>query len=118
MLSELRHVADSADDLKRQRGRRGLDILSRIQTELNLEVRVVDKDYPQIDEVDVKLVKLAFDMNGKIITNDFNLNKIAQFQGVSVLNVNELANAVKTILLPGEEMEILIIKEAKRTIRA
>lgn len=113
VLSELRHVADSADDLKRQRGRRGLDILGRIQTELNLEVRVVDKDYQQIDEVDVKLVKLAFDMGGKIITNDFNLNKIAQFQGVSVLNVNELANAVKTILLPGEEMEILIIKEGK-----
>lgn len=113
VLSELRHVADSADDLKRQRGRRGLDILSRIQTELNVEVKVVDKDYPNIDEVDVKLVKLAFDMNGKIITNDFNLNKIAQFQGVNVLNVNELANAVKTILLPGEEMDILIIKEGK-----
>ena len=113
VLSELRHVADSADDLKRQRGRRGLDILSRIQTELSMEVKVVDKDYPQIEEVDVKLVKLAFDMNGKIVTNDFNLNKIAQFQGVNVLNVNELANAVKTILLPGEEMDILIIKEGK-----
>jgi len=113
VLTELRHVADSSDDLKRQRGRRGLDILGRIQTELNLEVRVIEKDYPQIEEVDVKLVKLAFDMNAKIITNDFNLNKIAQFQGVSVLNVNELANAVKTILLPGEEMDILIIKEGK-----
>lgn len=113
VLTELRHVADSADDLKRQRGRRGLDILNRLQSELFIEVRVVDKDYEHIDEVDAKLVKLAFDMNAKIVTNDFNLNKIAQFQGVSVLNVNELANAVKTVLLPGEEMEILIIKEGK-----
>ncbi len=115
VLTELRHVADSADDLKRQRGRRGLDILNRLQSELRIEVKVVDKDYDHIDEVDAKLVKLAFDMGAKIVTNDFNLNKIAQFQGVSVLNVNELANAVKTVLLPGEEMEILILKEGKES---
>lgn len=115
VLTELRHVADSADDLKRQRGRRGLDILNRLQSELPIEVSVVDKDYSHIDEVDAKLVKLAFDMGAKIVTNDFNLNKIAQFQGVSVLNVNELANAVKTVLLPGEELEILILKEGKES---
>ncbi len=114
VLTELRHVADSADDLKRQRGRRGLDILNRLQSELPIEVSVVDKDYNHIDEVDAKLVKLAFDMGAKIVTNDFNLNKIAQFQGVSVLNVNELANAVKTVLLPGEELEILILKEGRK----
>ncbi len=113
ILSELRHVADSSDALKRKRGRRGLDILNRIQNDVNMQVKVLDKDYDQIDEVDVKLVKLAFDINGLIITNDYNLNKIAQFQGVGVLNVNELANSVKTILLPGEEMDILVLKEGK-----
>ncbi|KYH35166.1 putative PIN and TRAM-domain containing protein precursor [Clostridium tepidiprofundi DSM 19306] len=113
VLEELRHIADSSDDLKRNRGRRGLDILNKIQNELKIPVEIVEKDFPEINEVDSKLLKLAQVMKGKVITNDFNLNKVAKFQGVAVLNINELANAVKPVVLPGEEMEIQIIKDGK-----
>lgn len=113
VLEELRHVADSSDLLKRNRGRRGLDILNKIRKELDVMVQIVDKDYEDILEVDSKLVKLAQDMNGDIITNDYNLNKVAQIQGVKVLNINELANAVKPIVHPGEEMFVQVIKDGK-----
>lgn len=115
VLQELRHIADSSDGLKRNRGRRGLDILNKIQKELNIEVQIYEKDFPEIEEVDSKLLKLAQVMNGKVITNDYNLNKVAEFQGVPVLNINELANAVKPVVLPGEEMIITIIKDGKES---
>lgn len=115
VLEELRHIADSSDSLKRNRGRRGLDILNKIQKELNIDVQIYEKDFPNIAEVDSKLLKLAQVLNGKVITNDYNLNKVAEFQGVSVLNINELANAVKPVVLPGEEMRIQIIKDGKES---
>jgi uncharacterized protein YacL len=115
VLGELRHIADSADGLKRNRGRRGLDILNKIQKELNIEVEIYEKDFPNIHEVDIKLLKLAEVLNGKVITNDYNLNKVAEFQGVPVLNINEMANAVKPVVLPGEEMHIDIIKDGKES---
>jgi len=115
VLDELRHIADSADSLKRNRGRRGLDVLNKIQKELNIEVIISDKDFPEIAEVDSKLLRLAHLVNGKVITNDYNLNKVAEFQGVPVLNINELANAVKPVVLPGEEMKITIIKDGKES---
>lgn len=115
VLKELRHIADSSDGLKRNRGRRGLDILNKIQKELNVEVQIYEKDFPDIEEVDSKLLKLAQVLNGKVITNDYNLNKVAEFQGVPVLNINELANAVKPVVLPGEEMVITIIKDGKES---
>ncbi|MCY6957335.1 PIN/TRAM domain-containing protein [Clostridium brassicae] len=113
VLDELRHIADSSDSLKRNRGRRGLDILNKIQKELSVEVQITDRDFPEIDEVDSKLLKLAQVLKGKVITNDYNLNKVAGVQGVPVLNINELANSVKPIVLPGEEMTIQIIKDGK-----
>lgn len=113
VLQELRHIADSSDSLKRNRGRRGLDVLNKIQNELNIDVTIYEKDFPDIAEVDAKLVKLAQVLNGKVITNDYNLNKVAQFQKVPVLNINELANAVKPVVLPGEEMRIQIVKDGK-----
>jgi uncharacterized protein YacL len=113
VLEELRHIADSSDALKRNRGRRGLDILNKMQKELKIPVQIVDQDFEEIAEVDSKLVKLAMNMKGKIVTNDFNLNKICELQGVPVLNINELANAVKPIVLPGEEMHALIVKDGK-----
>lgn len=114
VLDELQHIADSADGLKRARGRRGLDILNQMRTELPLSVRAWDNTDPNDrDEVDSKLVKLAKELNGMIVTNDFNLNKVAELQGVAVLNINELANALKPVVLPGEEMTVLIIKEGK-----
>ena len=113
VLGEVQHIADSSDDLKRKKGRRGLDILNQIQKELDIEVQISSKDFPEIAEVDSKLLKLSKELNGKVVTNDYNLNKLAQFQGVEVLNVNELANAVKPIVLPGEMMTALIIKEGK-----
>ncbi|EJP6474119.1 PIN/TRAM domain-containing protein [Clostridium botulinum] len=113
VLAELRHIADSSDGLKRNRGRRGLDILNKIQKELNIDVQIYEKDFPEIAEVDSKLLKLAQVLNGKVITNDYNLNKVAEFQGVPVLNINELANAVKPVVLPGEEMNIQIVKDGK-----
>ncbi len=115
VLEELRHIADSSDSLKRNRGRRGLDILNKIQNELNIEVQIYEKDFPDIAEVDSKLLKLAQVLNGKIVTNDYNLNKVAKFQGVVVLNINELANAVKPVVLPGEEMTIQIVKDGKES---
>ncbi|KRQ86073.1 putative PIN and TRAM-domain containing protein precursor [Caloramator mitchellensis] len=113
VLEELRHIADSSDNLKRARGRRGLDILNLMQKELMLPIEVVERDFENIQEVDSKLLKLCQIYNGKIITNDFNLNKVAEVQGVPVLNINELANAVKPIVIPGEEMNIHIIKDGK-----
>ncbi|WML36291.1 PIN/TRAM domain-containing protein [Clostridium sp. OS1-26] len=115
VLEELRHIADSSDGLKRNRGRRGLDILNKIQKELNIDVQIYEKDFPDIAEVDSKLLKLAQVLNGKVVTNDYNLNKVAEFQGVPVLNINELANAVKPVVLPGEEMRIQIIKDGKES---
>ena len=113
VLEELRHIADSSDDLKRIKGRRGLDILNIMQEELKLDFEISDMDFEDISEVDMKLLKLAQTLNGKVLTNDFNLNKVAQFQGVKVLNINELANAVKTVVIPGEEMVVVIVKEGK-----
>ena len=114
VLDELQHIADSADNLKRARGRRGLDILNQMRTELKMMIRTYDNNDPgDRDEVDAKLVKLAKKLNGKIVTNDYNLNKVAELQGVPVLNINELANAVKPVVLPGEEMVVTIIKEGK-----
>lgn len=113
VLEELRHIADSSDALKRNRGRRGLDILNKMQKESKIPVQVVEQDFEDIAEVDSKLVKLAKIMKGKIITNDYNLNKVCELQGVPVLNINELANAVKPIVLPGEEMQALIVKDGK-----
>ncbi len=113
VLRELQLVADSADSLKRNRGRRGLDILQRLQIVPTLQVQIVEDDFPGIREVDLKLIELAKLYEGKIITNDFNLNKVAQLQGVEVLNINELANALKPIVLPGESMRVFILKEGK-----
>lgn len=113
VLDELRHIADSSDDLKRVRGRRGLDILNIIQKELNIEVEISNRDFDDIAEVDAKLLKLAQVLGGKVVTNDYNLNKVAQVQGVEVLNINELANAIKPVAIPGEEMVVQVVKEGK-----
>jgi Integral membrane protein (PIN domain superfamily) len=115
VLDELRHISDSSDALKRNRGRRGLDILNKIQKELSIETQIVDDDFPKIAEVDAKLLKLAQKMEGKVITNDYNLNKVAEFQGVPVLNINELSNAIKPVVLPGEEMTVDIVKDGKES---
>ena len=113
VLRELQQVADSADALKRNRGRRGLDILQRIQKMAGITVQFVEHDYPAIREVDMKLIELAMEFEAKIVTNDFNLNKVAQLRGVEVLNINELANALKPVYLPGETMKVFILKEGK-----
>jgi uncharacterized protein YacL len=113
VLRELQLVADSADPLKRNRGRRGLDIMQRIQKMASITVQIVEDDFPAIREVDLKLIELAKVYEAKIVTNDFNLNKVAQLQGVDVLNINELANALKPIVLPGEGMKVFILKEGK-----
>ncbi len=115
VLKELRHIADSSDSLKRNRGRRGLDILNMLQKERIVDVVIESKDYGENLEVDVKLLKLAQEFGGKVLTNDFNLNKVAEFQGVEVLNINELANAVKPVVLPGEEMNVMIVKDGKES---
>lgn len=115
VLDELRHISDSSDSLKRNRGRRGLDILNKIQKELEIETQIWEGDFKDIAEVDSKLLKLAQKLGGKVITNDFNLNKVAEFQGVPVLNINELANAIKPVVLPGEEMKIIVIKDGKES---
>jgi len=115
VLEELRHIADSSDPLKRNRGRRGLDILNKIRKELNIKVRIDEQDFPEIAEVDSKLVKLAQVISGEIITNDYNLNKVAELQGIKVLNINELANALKPVFLPGEEMVVTILKDGKES---
>lgn len=113
VLGELQHIADSSDALKRNRGRRGLDILNRIQKELEIKVEIFEGDFEDIPEVDSKLVKLAQKMNGIVVTNDFNLNKVCDFQQVPVLNINDLANAVKPVVLPGEELVVQVIKDGK-----
>ncbi len=113
VLEELRHIADSPDLLKRNRGRRGLDVLNKIQKEMDIPVQIYEGDFDDIPEVDSKLVRLAKTINGKIVTNDFNLNKVCELQGIKVLNINELANAVKPVVLPGEEMVAQIIKDGK-----
>lgn len=115
VLDELRHISDSSDSLKRTRGRRGLDILNKIQKELDIETQIWEGDFPEIAEVDSKLLKLAQVLKGKVVTNDFNLNKVAEFQGVPVLNINELANAIKPVVLPGEEMKVLVVKDGKES---
>lgn len=115
VLEELQHIADSSDALKRNRGRRGLDILNKIQKELDIEVIIDDKKFEEEKEVDTKLLKLTQLLKGKIITNDYNLNKVAEVQGIDVLNINELANAVKPIVLPGEEMVVQVIKDGKES---
>ncbi len=113
VLHELQLVADSSDPLKRQSGRRGLEVLQRIQKILHVEVRVVEDDFPQATDVDHKLIELARRNGAKIVTNDFNLNKDATVQGLSVLNVNQLANALKPVVLPGEQMRVFILREGK-----
>src|SRR3954469_18536290 len=113
VLKELQLVADSSDSMKRNRGRRGLDILQKIQKMSGVQVTISDADFPDIKEVDLKLIELARTLQGKIVTNDFNLNKVAQLRGVDVLNINELANALKPVVLPGEFMKVFILKEGK-----
>ena len=120
VLVELRHIADSSDSLKRNRGRRGLDILNKIQDEYGIEIynTTSEKSLDEIPEVDVKLLKLAQIMNGKVVTNDFNLNKVASIKGVEVLNINELANTLKPVVLPGEDMQLFLVKEGKERNQA
>ena len=113
VLRELQQIADSADSAKRNRGRRGLDVLEKIKSVLDVTVQIVEKDYPDVKEVDLKLIELAKEMGAKIVTNDFNLNKVSQLRGVDVLNINELANALKPVVLPGETMKVFILKEGK-----
>jgi uncharacterized protein YacL len=113
VLDELQYIADSSDSVKRSRGRRGLDILNRMQRSIGINIEVMDQDFPKLKGVDAKLVALAKKMNAKIVTNDFNLNKVAELQGIKILNVNELANALKPVVLPGETMSVKIIKEGK-----
>jgi uncharacterized protein YacL len=113
VLNELQHIADSSDPIKRTRGKRGLEVLHHIQKQVNVDVRIVDTDYPSVKEVDAKLIELAKEVRGKIVTNDSNLNKVAELQGIEVLNINELANSLKPVVLPGEEMNVKILKEGK-----
>ncbi len=113
ILDELQHIADSSDSLKRARGRRGLDILNKIQKMGDVDVRIIDEDFPQVKEVDAKLVVLAKKMNAKIVTNDLNLNKVAELQGIRVLNINELCNALRPVVLPGEAIRVFVLKEGK-----
>jgi uncharacterized protein YacL len=113
VLRELQQVADSSDSLKRNRGRRGLDILQKVQKMSNVRVQIVETDFPEVREVDLKLIELALHLSGKIVTNDFNLNKVAQLRGVYVLNINELANSLKPVVLPGEVMRVFMLKEGK-----
>jgi uncharacterized protein YacL len=113
VLRELQYIADSQDPLKRNRGRKGLDILQRIKKGPDVKVLISEADYPDIKDVDMKLIELAKQLGGKIITNDFNLNKVAELRGVSVLNINVLANSLKPVVLPGESMKVFILKEGK-----
>lgn len=113
ILKELQLVADSADGIKRQRGRRGLDVLEQLQKSSQVSIIISEIDFPEIKEVDAKLIEMAKQMDGKIITNDYNLSKVAQLQGISVLNINELANTLKPVVLPGEAIKVFILKEGK-----
>jgi len=113
VLRELQMVADSSDSSKRQRGRRGLDVLQRMRSNPNITVQIAEEDYPHIREVDLKLLEMAKNLEAKILTNDFNLNKVAQVRGVAVLNINDLANSLRPVVLPGEKMRVVIMKEGK-----
>lgn len=113
VLNELQHIADSTDSLKRARGRRGLDILNKLQKIPSVKIDITELDYPKIKEVDSKLISLAKDLEADILTNDFNLNKVAQIRGITVLNINLLANAVKPIVLPGESLTVTVTKQGK-----
>jgi len=113
VLEELQHIADSSDTLRRVRGRRGLDVLQKVREDSGLEVEIMNVDFEDVQEVDSKLVRLAQKLGGKIITNDFNLNKVAQLRGVEVLNINELSNAVKPVVIPGETMRVQVVKDGK-----
>ncbi len=113
VLGELQRIADSSDSLKRTRGRRGLDIINEIQKEIDMEVIIHQEQFDHIKEVDSKLLELAKEIDGKVLTNDYNLNKVAEVQGITVLNINDLANAVKPVVLPGEEMSVQVIKDGK-----
>ncbi len=113
ILAELQQVADSADSSKRQRGRRGLDMLQRLRNNSNLDIQLVETDFPAVKEVDLKLIELGKQLDAVIVTNDFNLNKVSELRGVSVLNINELANALKPVVLPGEAMRVFLLKEGK-----
>nr|WP_072536526.1 PIN domain-containing protein [Anaerococcus mediterraneensis] len=113
VLEELQHIADSPDDLKRERGRRGLEVIKQIKENTKIKLRVIDTDYKDIKEVDAKLLKLAVDLKAKVFTNDYNLNKVADVQGIPILNINDLANALKPVVIPGETMQIEVIKEGK-----
>lgn len=113
VLTELQHIADSSDTLKRTRGRRGLDILKKLQDERATTVRISEEDFEDVQEVDLKLVRLAKKMGAQIVTNDFNLNKVCELHHVNVLNINDLANAVKPVVIPGEDMQVVIIKDGK-----
>ena len=113
ILHELQHIADSSDSLKRARGRRGLDILNKIQKMVDIDVRIVEDDFLHVKDVDSKIVVLAKKVGAKIITNDLNLNKVAELQGVRVLNINELCNALRPVVLPGETIRVFVLKEGK-----
>lgn len=113
ILTELQQVADSPDSSKRQRGRRGLDMLQRLRNNNQLDIQILETDYPKIKEVDLKLIELGQELGGVVVTNDFNLNKVSELRGVAVLNINELANALKPVVLPGEAMRVFILKEGK-----
>ncbi len=115
ILKELQHIADSSDSIKRARGRRGLDILQRIQKMVEIDVRIVDDDFPNIRDVDSKIVALAKQISAKVVTNDFNLNKVAELQGVPVLNINKLCNALRPVVLPGESLAVFLLKEGKES---
>ena len=113
VLYEIQHIADLQDPVRKTRGRRGLDVLHRLQKQTHVKVKIVDIDFPKIKEVDSKLIALAKSLQGKIVTNDYNLNKVAELQGIRVLNMNELASALKPVILPGEQVSIRIVKEGK-----
>lgn len=115
VLNELQLVADSSDSMKRLRGRRGLDVLNHLQKSPNININIIDQDFPKIKGVDGKLVALAKQLNAKLLTNDYNLNKVAELQGIRVLNINELANAMKPVVLPGEQMTVKIVREGKES---
>ncbi|RME45054.1 MAG: TRAM domain-containing protein [Chloroflexi bacterium] len=113
VLNELQHIADSSDTLRRNRGRRGLEILNQLQKHSDVPIEIADLDVPEASEVDSKLIRLGKQLNAPVITNDYNLNRVAELQGVRVLNINELANAVKAVVLPGETIRVRIIQEGK-----
>jgi uncharacterized protein YacL len=114
-LNELQAIADSSEPLKRNRGRRGLDVLNRINKIHTNKIKIISQDYPDLKSVDTKLIRLAKDLDAKVLTNDYNLNKLAQLENVSVLNINDLSNALKSVILPGEELITQIIKEGKES---